>query len=196
MILMKEYESIDEIAKVFFTTNQYGFDDWVVVKITELKTENIVLITLANPISNDIKQVGIKHYSDVEIENFRNTYRQHYIDQLGSRFGFFIPDINTGDVEYDNFDLFKHYWIENDSYNVIPYNIPLLFDFPNNVEYAEAVQDGMINVNYQRLIAIVAQPRKKRIKTLFIKNVTEKEIDTIKSTLIAKTNEVKDRLFA
>jgi hypothetical protein len=192
---MTEFNSVDELAKIFFTINQYGFDDWVVIKISEIESEKKTLVTLANPISNDLEQVVISNYKHQEIESFRNSYRKHYLKQLEDRFGFYLPFKNSGDVEYETFDLFKQYWIEEEGKNYLPFNIPLLFDFPNNLQYAEALQDKTIAVNYQRLIALVAQPRKKRIKTLFIKNVKEEDIESIRLLILQKANDVSEELF-
>ena len=192
---MTEFNSVDELAKSFFNNSQYGFDEWVVIKISEIEIEKKTLITLANPIDNELKQVVINKCQHDEIDSFRNSYRKHYLKQLEDRFGFYLPLKNSGDVEYETFDLFNQYWIENEGHNILPFNIPLLFDFPNNLQYAEAVQDNNITVNYQRLIAIVAQPRKKRIKTLFIKNVKENDIASIKNLILNKANEVSGELF-
>ena len=96
---------------------------------------------------------------------------------------------------YENFDMFKKYWIEDDGKSFLPFNIPLLYDFPSELQFKEALQDEAMGLSFQRLIVTVAQPRKRRIKTLFIKNVSDADFESIQDTVLSSVNSSLNEMF-
>ena len=189
------YDTLSELVRVYFTPNHFGFDDWTVIKASLLEESSTLLVSLANPLQNEFRQVAVIGVTKQEHQAFKASYRTHYLSQLPHRFGFFLPGKRTGDVEYESFELFYRYWVEANGKNIVPFNIPLLVDFPSDLEYAEAKSDESIAVNYQRLLIIMAQPRKRQIKTIFIQNVQESDFDDIKETLITKVTEAAQELL-
>ena len=192
---MKTFQSFDDLIAAYFVPNQFGFDNWTVIKMTYLKEESASVVTLANPLVNEFLKVAVRCDSVADFESFRKDYRLHYHSQFDHRFGFFLPEARTGDVEYESFELFSKYWIESEGRTVLPYNIPLLVDFPSNLEYAEAKEDGTMAVNYQRLLMVVAQPRKRAIKRLFIRGVDETNLPEVQQFIKAKVQQNLESIF-
>ncbi len=181
---MKVYENVQDLYTEITAPHQdiKEVDAWVVANV--LSSNKIApalgfaptLVTLADGFNRQSKEVIIKSSNDSHINDFKRQCEQRYLDQFSKRIGLFHPTKNKGTASYDTVDLFVKDWVTTpQGKDVIAYNLPVLVDHADNLEYWTLSQKGGDVVGNQRLIVTVFQFRTSTFHDLFVFGVDDAE---------------------
>jgi hypothetical protein len=169
---VKTLQTLPDLWQAYFTTPTQisGNDVWTIVFIARDGQE--ILISLANPFTEEREEVFVSNVSDGDLQTFVHHYKERLKEQLPNRFGFFRPDVDRVLTEYPDWQTFYRAWL-NDEPGLMQGNMPLLFDYPSEQEYRAMNLKGANYAGYRRLLVVLYQYRKQQFQRVFIKGVDD-----------------------
>jgi hypothetical protein len=164
--------NLPELWQTFFLEPSQinGLNVWCIVFMARDKSQ--LLVSLANPFTEESEEVFIEIVSDHDIGIFVKHYKQHFLGQLPGRFGFFRPDVRRVLTEYPDWQTFYDSWL-NDDAKLLQGNMPLLFDYPSEQEYRAMQLKDADYAGYRRLMIVIYQYRKQQFQKVFIKSMDD-----------------------
>lgn len=198
---METFNSFTDFWRSMQQASKHGFDRWVIAHFTHTSDETYaeavahgtdtlgfqpLLLTLADPVAQQTKEVVIKNVTDSALSEIKQHYSDRFIRQLPRRFGLFAADKNQADAIYASWRDLEAEWFMRDGQSVLDLNLPLLFDHVSNTQYWAWQQKGYEPCDTQRLIITVFQYRTGRFADLFITDVDDNEMQRIAMLLQSK----------
>jgi len=193
---MKVFDSFemfwDELAPD--KRNAFNFQDWQVVQIVHTSDEEYqkqrlegrdelgfqpLSVILANPLSQQTRQILIKHVSSKLATDFKEYCRKQYYSEFPNRFGSFRPDTFHAFAEYDNWESFYTTWLQRNGKPVFHQNVPLLLDHTPQIEYWTRKQTNQEIMPYQRLLITTYFVSTNKFFDFFIKDIDDSEAQRI-----------------
>lgn len=191
---MQKLSNLSQLWQQFFisTPQTAGTDSWSITFIARDKTD--VLISLANPFTEENEEVFVADVSDNDLQTFTEHYKARFSKVFQERFGFFRPEVDNVLTEYPDWRTFYDTWINNDP-TLLQANMPLMFDYPSADEYRAMQLKGSDFAGYRRLMVVIYQYRKQQFHRIFIKEVDEQQYASIQQQMIQLVNDSLPRLI-
>jgi hypothetical protein len=180
---VKTFKTLSDLWQTYFIQPAQiaGNDAWTIVFIARDGQE--VLMSLANPFTEEHEEVFISDVSDGDLNTFTHHYKEHLQTQLPTRFGFFRPGVDHVLTEYPDWQTFYKAWLDDEP-GLVQGNMPILFDFPSEQEYRAMKLKGADYAGYRRLLVVLYQYRKQQFQRIFIKNIDNAAYEHIKQQLL------------
>lgn len=174
--------NLTELWQQFFApaTQVADTDSWSIPFIARDGSD--VLVTLANPFTEESDEIFVANVSDEDLGTFVSHYKVRFEEVFSKRFGFFRPEVNKVLTEYPDWQTFYETWINNDT-SLLQANLPLLIDYPSADEYRAMQLKGSDYAGYRRLLVVLYQYRKQQFHRIFIKDVDDKKYAFIRHQL-------------
>ncbi len=175
--------SLSELWQKYFSHPMQigGNDAWAIVYIARDGQE--ILVSLANPFAEEREEAFVQNVSDTDLDTFVHHYKERFVSQLPSRFGFFRPGVDRVLTEYPDWRTFYDAWINGDP-ALIQANMPLLFDYPSPQEYRAMQLKNADYAGYRRLLIEIYQYRKQQFQRIFVKNVDDMMFGSIRNDIL------------
>lgn len=180
---MKTLQTLPDLWQTYFSEPAQiaGSDVWTIVFIARDGQE--ILVSLANPFTEDHEEVFVGNVSDNDLQTFTHHYKERLKEQLPARFGFFRPGVDKVLTEYPDWPTFYRAWL-NDDPALMQGNLPLLFDYPSEQEYRAMKLKDANYAGYRRLLVVLYQYRKQQFQRVFIKNVDDSAYKQIRQQML------------
>lgn len=187
---MEILESVEDFRKKYLSEKtSYGFNRWTVVWCYQVAEKDLAklpdklrktqtrpyIVTLADPLKLQTVTVCVVD-SKKNYESFKKLSLEQFTLDLDKRLQGINPAKEHGFFEYESWNDFREDWLVRDGKLLIPYIFPLLFDFPDNLQFIDWQNTGACKISYQRCIVTVYLRKKNVFHDLFIKNVNEHDI--------------------
>lgn len=200
---MKIYDSFDTVINDYFilAPQAAGFDTWTIAKFIHTSDDAYrqlvsagkdtlgyqpTMLTLADPLNQQKDEVIIRNLPTASYAAVRQQYTHRFVEQLPGRFGLFYSDKKQADAIFTSWEEFARDWLERGGQNLLPYNLPLLFDHVSDAEYWGWQQKGFDPCGTQRLIITVFQYRTGRFADVFITGVSDAEMARIRMLVMSR----------
>ena len=177
---MKTIPSLQDLWQQYFIDIPQinDSDAWSIVFIA--RDTRGVLVSLANPYSEDHEEVFVVNVSSDDLKLFERHYKDRLMDTLASRFTFIRPDVDRVLTEYPDWQTFYEAWLSNNA-QLLQGNMPLLFDYPSPDEYRAMQLKNADHAGYRRLLVVIYQYRKRKFQCIFIKNIDDTDFAHIQA---------------
>lgn len=189
---MQIYDSFQEINNTYLTEiNSFGFLKWTIVWIEKLKEEDRsnlpqelqskpqlpIFITIADPLHKESRTLCLNTTSPTDADEIATHYMNQLLMDYPNRVKGIAPVKIDGFFEYENWSELKEDWLMHRGNLQIPYNFPLLFDLPGELEFIEWQKRNMLKLPYKRLLVTFYQYKTGKFFDLFVKNADQHDVN-------------------
>ena len=172
--MMKTIQTLQDLWQHYFidTPQIDDVDAWSIVFIA--RDTRGVLISLANPYTEEHDEAFVENVSSHDLKLFENHYKNRFMEALNGRYTFTRPEVDRVLTEYPDWQTFYEAWL-NDDAQLLQGNMPLLFDYPSSNEYRAMQLKNADHAGYRRMLIVIYQYRKRQFQRIFIKNVDDRD---------------------